>query len=1784
MASQVTLKALGLNYSPNNLALPEGSLVVADDVIIRRDNVIESRRGFKEYSQEFGIGTDRSKQLIVYKERILNHYSNVLQYDTRTFNSDGKAIFNNFSGTYSEVQNGLRIKSIEANKNLYFTTSEGIKKIAARSASDFTTSAGFIKNAGGTKSLDFSAELDVSQGQTTGFLLSDSAVAYKTLWGYKDLNDNLILGAPSDSISVYNYLESIIPLDLNAFLLMLDNIAQNNPTVPVATTYASVLHNITTNGSDTFTSSESFSSKFSVDINEDASLYASNLLSAATYLDKFSLLADTNAITNIKPLRVGRFDNVGGVGTITFATTYTFTITSAAFVTGDVYINNGQAFTVVSASATSTTVVMTGYGNPITPSPTSTLTRISGTGSLTLTYSAFTASSNNPSDVFSVGDYLEIQGAVDTANLYTFTVTTAGTTIAVGDVYSNNNQSFIAVTSLTSSTGDIKMIGTGTPTAASTLTRQIGSGTASVSYSGTPSLATSTYSILNNTSIGTNPNRYWQVTTINDTNKTIKFNTPSTFALTYAGFPGSATQILPYNCRYIISTGDSTYSRPLDQLTTSSPATHEELSIIQHNIDRLVSRLQAEKVKVIATALQTAYTNVYSTTSAANVNLTVTIPTTITNNPDYFLQVYRTRNFTCTDSDILGVTVIPDEEFRLVYEAFPTTAEFTAGFISFQDTYPEELRDNNENLYTNPVTGEGASQANDVPPIAKDINRFKNVVFYANTKTRHRLNPFQLLGTSAINAGDSITISDGTVSGTKNYVFTTGVAQKTRLVLRNTLLPSNLVNAGVGRYFTLYSAQDIKAYYIWFRVDNVGTDPGPTTPALSGKIGLRVDLLSTDTYSIIRNKMLYALNSLALDFICTGATTTNPDDTINIENIDVGITTDAADGDIGGSPAFIAITTPTQGAGENASASPPEVLLVKTSGTVTAAQAIDQTARSLVRVINGQLTSTINAYYVSNSSSLPGQINLESKLINDVPFYLQASSVATGSSFNPNLEPIKSESSVRGAQINYISANLVEFRTQNAVGFEQPHGLINGDKIFISLATVAGPVQYFTGIFTVAVQDQYRFRITVTTAGFTSGANNFAWSKLSDVSVSSNETKPNRVYYSKLLQPEAVPLLNYFDIGSEDEAILRIFPLRDSLFVFKQDGLFRISGETAPFVVTLFDTSCVLIAPDTVSVANNIIYGWTTKGISNITEAGVTEISRPVDTAVLKLASVNYTNFTTASWGLGYDSDNSYTVYTCSETDDQVATVAFRFSNLTNTWTNFRRSQTCGLINPVNDSIYTGSGINNIIDQERKNFDRTDYADRDFGISLGNAFLSGNNIQVSNASNIEVGDAFTQEQGLTVYKYNALLDKLDLDTNVGRYGYTVSTLGTTTITINTTQYNTLTPINHNLSTGDWIDVDSSNTVPTINGEYEITVTSPNSFTIQIPEALVSGTVGSANKLTRNYSKTLLAATGDNIRTKLLQLASYLDTDPSLATFSGLYSSIIANKSGVVSSVVAGNPAVINTSGVHQIIDNRVVSISGTGPTPPTIPNIQGTYQVNVTGTFPGNFSSSTSFEIPLSVTTGSAGPTLLNYTTGSNDETVEDILACHNGIVNLLNQNTSGTIFKNYKTITTTTLFEGVVTSVNKQLNIITLNLPLQLISGEARIYKAIPCNVIYSPITFGDPLQLKQVYEATLMFSNRAFTKVKAGFSSDLKPEFTYIEFEGQGNGIFGHYSNPGFGYGFFGGSSNAAPCRTLIPRQNQRCRFINMQFSHKTAREIWSLYGITLTLNQIPSTRAYR
>jgi hypothetical protein len=122
------IKAKTLRTFGNPLGMPDGSLLVADNVFIDENDVITPRRGFEFYDS----ASSTIKQLMVYKNRLIRHVGTKLEFD-----SDDAGTFSEFDGDYSELISGLRIKYQEMNGNLYFTTSDGIKKISYNQKSDY---------------------------------------------------------------------------------------------------------------------------------------------------------------------------------------------------------------------------------------------------------------------------------------------------------------------------------------------------------------------------------------------------------------------------------------------------------------------------------------------------------------------------------------------------------------------------------------------------------------------------------------------------------------------------------------------------------------------------------------------------------------------------------------------------------------------------------------------------------------------------------------------------------------------------------------------------------------------------------------------------------------------------------------------------------------------------------------------------------------------------------------------------------------------------------------------------------------------------------------------------------------------------------------------------------------------------------------------------------------------------------------------------------------------------------------------------------------------------------------------------------------------------------------------------------------------------------------------------------------------------------------------------------------------------------------------------------------
>lgn len=172
------LQNKGLYTYANLLSeVPPGAMTIAQNVVIDRPGIAETRRGFEFYGD--ALPSTAVKAFVYMSSLIWYCTDGELVYD-----SDDAGTWVTYSGTYSPPS-GNFINSTQANGNFYFTTNNGVYKL------DSLT--GTPRQAGAPEGLDMTTTL---AGAGTA-MVTNSQVAYAIVWGYLDSNDNLILGAPT---------------------------------------------------------------------------------------------------------------------------------------------------------------------------------------------------------------------------------------------------------------------------------------------------------------------------------------------------------------------------------------------------------------------------------------------------------------------------------------------------------------------------------------------------------------------------------------------------------------------------------------------------------------------------------------------------------------------------------------------------------------------------------------------------------------------------------------------------------------------------------------------------------------------------------------------------------------------------------------------------------------------------------------------------------------------------------------------------------------------------------------------------------------------------------------------------------------------------------------------------------------------------------------------------------------------------------------------------------------------------------------------------------------------------------------------------------------------------------------------------------------------------------------------------------------------------------------------------------------------------------------------------
>lgn len=236
---------------------------------------------------------------------------------------------------------------------------------------------------------------------------------------------------------------------------------------------------------------------------------------------------------------------------------------------------------------------------------------------------------------------------------------------------------------------------------------------------------------------------------------------------------------------------------------------------------------------------------------------------------------------------------------------------------------------------------------------------------------------------------------------------------------------------------------------------------------------------------------------------------------------------------------------------------------------------------------------------------------------------------------------------------------------------------------------------------------------------------------------SSNDHFKDAVMISKVGQPDAVPAGNIRRVGSANSRTLRVVALKEAVLVFKEDGVFRITGtDPSNFQVDPADDA-ILLAPDSIAVLNNSAWGLFDQGICSASEASVAKRSTPIDGKILGLDptsdEVRYKSF-----GVAYKSENKYLFWTVEASTDSECTQAYVFNGKTSLFTRWPISATCGLVSPVDDKLYLFDGDTANARIERKDRVYTDYYDAAYATTIASA--SGTDVYLASTEFAVVGD------------------------------------------------------------------------------------------------------------------------------------------------------------------------------------------------------------------------------------------------------------------------------------------------------------------------------------------------------------------------------------------------------------------------------------------------------------
>lgn len=185
----------------------------------------------------------------------------------------------------------------------------------------------------------------------------------------------------------------------------------------------------------------------------------------------------------------------------------------------------------------------------------------------------------------------------------------------------------------------------------------------------------------------------------------------------------------------------------------------------------------------------------------------------------------------------------------------------------------------------------------------------------------------------------------------------------------------------------------------------------------------------------------------------------------------------------------------------------------------------------------------------------------------------------------------------------------------------------------------------------------------------------------------------NQLWFSKPGQPEAVPSVNFLEVGPAGSNILRILPLDRQLYVLSDSGVYRVLGtDFTNFTVDPVDLTCICAAPSSAVTLDGSLYFLTSQGAVQVTEGAVSYISGDIDSdlrallqALLYNPANGYNLLSIYAFAVAHQLDHRVMFWLPEDTGSYQCNFAYVWDTRARAWTKWYRNEgkdeegfTCG--------------------------------------------------------------------------------------------------------------------------------------------------------------------------------------------------------------------------------------------------------------------------------------------------------------------------------------------------------------------------------------------------------------------------------------------------------------------------------------------------------------------------